>query len=222
MSNETVDTLFDGSMQTSGPTPEPIVESSSDSTGNADGLSVLLNLMRQQYPAQLKYGHDSVKHGFATMVQSLGATTDELVCAFNAHVLDQTRTSGGSLAGEFAPKPVNIKLHITEARKQARFKPQPIDTPSEAERAQARVHSHPAVREQLKLSGQVRRAIQQKYGLDYKVGAHNRFLMRVLELCMHDSQNRGAVGIESVEQALTLAHDEMERLRNAKAASEGN
>lgn len=226
MSDESVNTLFDGSRQTYSSAPEPIVESppesTSEPTGNADGLSVLLDLMRKQYPASFKYGHDSIKAAFARMVESVGATTEELVSAFDAHVLDDTRTGSGSLAGEFPPKPVNIKHHITEARKKARFNPKPIDTPSEAERAQARVHSHPAVREQLKLSGEVRRAIQQKYRLDYKQGAHNRFLMRVLELCMHDSQNRGLVGIESVEQALTIAHNEMERLRNAKAASEVN
>ena len=146
-------------------------------------------------------------------------TDDELIRSINAWATDTTHDNRNIVRSKFPPAIGELIALIRSDRQRARFRQQTtVESLSNAEREQARIHAHPAVREQVALSTEIKSQLKSRYGLDYTRGAHSSFMLRVITLCMADSEARGGVGIESVEQAIKIADTEMQRARDAKAS----
>ena len=146
-------------------------------------------------------------------------TDDELIRSINSWATDTTQDNRNIVRSKFPPAIGELIALIRSDRQRARYRQQTtVESLSNAEREQARIHAHPAVREQVALSTQIRHELKTRYGLNYTRGPHSQFMLRVIGLCMADSEGRGGVGIESVEQAIKIADREMERARNAKAS----
>ena len=162
------------------------------------------------------------QHIWLDALRTERVTDDELIRAINAWAKDTTQDNRGIIRSKFAPAIGELISLIRIDRQKARYRQQStIEKPSDAERAQARIHAHPAVRKQLALSNQLRQELQHRYQLDYTKGSHSRFMLHVIGQCMADSEDCGEVGIHSITRALKIADREMERAKNAKASRQG-